>query len=54
MVTFQLSTEDFTASVQADQPMHPDLLDELGARCVRLFLEAHAGLPDGEADDAEG
>lgn len=53
MITFQLSTEDFTATVQSDQVAHPDLLDELGRRCVRLFAEANASLPDPplDADD---
>lgn len=51
MVTFQLSTDDFTATVQADGPPHPDLLDELGRRCVRLFAEANASLPEASEDD---
>lgn len=52
MVTFQLSVGDFTASVVWDEPVHPDLLDELGRRCVRLFADGYMNIPevDGEVD----
>lgn len=53
MVTFQLSTEHFTATVQDDQPVHPDLLDELARRCVRLFVDAYTSLPDDDADPSD-
>lgn len=50
VVTFQVSTETITVSVQ-HVPTHPDLLDELGARCVQLFADTCAaieGIPDAE------
>ena len=53
VVTFQVSTESLTVSVQHDGPTHPDLLDELSARCVQLFADTCATLVD-ETDDAEG
>lgn len=47
-VTFQISTDEhgLTATVSADGAQHPDLLDELSRRCVRLFAEGNASLPD--------
>lgn len=55
MFTFQLSTDTITATVQTDGPVHPDLLDEMGARCIRLFAEGNDSLDyedDSEPDDA--
>ena len=56
MITFQLvwAAEDgssMTAMTTADGEVHPDLLDELSCRCVRLFTEANASFD--QADDAE-
>lgn len=45
-VTFSLTTEGFSATVSAQGDLHPDALDELSRRCVRLFVEANASLPD--------
>jgi hypothetical protein len=51
VITFQLSADDWlTATVSTDESIHPDLLDELGARCLRLFADACAGYP---VDDPE-
>ncbi len=53
VVTFTLSTaEGLRATVTSDGPAHPDLLDELSRRVVRIFVDANASLPD-QADDAE-
>ncbi len=58
MMTFQLTSAGLTAMVTKDGPVHPDLMDECVRRCVRLFVEANASLPDDELmdglDDAEG
>ena len=51
MLTFQLVSEGLTATVSTDVSIHPDLLDEMSRRCVRLFVEANASLPDGVEDD---
>ncbi len=55
MITFQLTwaAEDgscMTAMTTADGEIHPDLLDELSTRTLRLFTEASASFD--EADDA--
>lgn len=50
MLTFQLSTEDLTATVQHDGSLNSDLLDDLARRCVRMFAEANETLPE----EAEG
>lgn len=52
--TFQVSTEDLTATVQTDGPVHPDLLDSMCTRCVELFTRANESLPaEADGDDAE-
>ncbi len=48
MVTFQVEADGLIATVVTDESIHPDLLDELSRRCVRLFTEAHASLPEAE------
>ncbi len=46
MVTFTLYAGGLTATTTADGTVHPDLMDELGRRCVRLFVEAYASMPE--------
>lgn len=46
MVTVQLCYGDFTAVISAESDPHPDLLNELVARCKALFLETQSALPD--------
>lgn len=53
MVTFELTSGSFAATVSTDGPLHPDLLDEMSTRCIRLFIDANASLPD-EADPDDG
>ncbi len=54
MVTFSLAIDGgMRATVTTDGPPHPDLLDELSRRVVRIFVDANASLPDG-VDDAQG
>jgi hypothetical protein len=51
MITFQLSADDWlTATVSTDEAIHPDLLDELAARCLRLFADGCAGFPSVDPD----
>ena len=50
-MTFQLTSAGLTAMVTKDGDVHPDLMDEMGRRCVRLFVEANASLPDDELMD---
>jgi hypothetical protein len=52
MITVQLAYGDdgFVATISTDETPHPDLLDELTARCKALFLETQASLPDPEPD----
>ncbi len=48
MMVFSLQSAGLTASVTKAGDVHPDLMDEMGRRCVRLFVEANASLPDDE------
>ena len=54
MTTVTLAWGDFVASVESDQPPYPDMLDDLARRCVRIFVDAHALLPEGEPDAEAG
>lgn len=56
MFTVQLTSGYLTASVTQDGEIHPDLMDEMAGRCLRLFVEANASLPEYvvDGDDAEG
>lgn len=48
MVKFTITANGLVTSCEADGNLHPDLLDELSRRCVRLFVETNAALPDDE------
>lgn len=49
----QLATEHITATVSSDDPVHPDLLDEMVARVIRLFEAGNNSLPEAEEDEGE-
>ena len=49
--TVQLSNDDITATITTDQDAHPDLLDEMVARCERLYLTTWLALPEPDETD---
>ena len=54
MITVSITWGDFSASVASDLPPFPELLDELSSRCVTVFAEACAAMPEGESDAEAG
>lgn len=51
MIRVRLRYGDCRVEVETDADPYPDLLDEMVARALRLFLDSQAALPE-EPDDA--
>ena len=54
MIRIRLRYGDCRVEVVTDAELHPDILDEMTARAVRLFADAHATLLTVLPDEAEG
>ncbi len=44
--TVQISNDDITATITTDDPIHPDLMDEMVTRAEKMFLTSWLALPD--------